>query len=68
MRTEEGHEVIARHATRRGYGLAILRNSRSGDYAIVRTHRGAYVTISYHPSLDAARQRANKEWSAEMGR
>lgn len=63
---------IARSATANGFGIAILRNHRSGSYMVVRyaSHRmttvgGKYVVISDHAAEAAARERANREWASD---
>lgn len=64
-------ETIAQAATTRGFGIAVLRNLRSGQYHVARyATRGAgiagkYVVLSNHADEAAARTQANLDWAAE---
>lgn len=59
-------ETIAQAPTTRGYGIAVLRNLRSGTYHVARYHRGQYVVITNHAIEADARARANTEWTSDM--
>jgi len=58
-------ETIAQAATTRGYGIAVLRNLRSGQFHTARTYRGKFVVISNHATEADARARANREWTRD---
>ena len=60
-------ETITQHPTTRGYGIAVLHNLRSDSFMVARTFRGQYVVISDHGTEAGARDRANREWSADRG-
>ena len=62
-------EPIAIANTRRGFAIAIVRNTRRGrtSYSVVRADRSnLYVTISIHDTEAEARKAANVEWRADM--
>lgn len=58
-------QTIAHHPTTRGFGIAVLRNDRSGNYHVARTHRGQFAVITNHRSEADARARANREWALD---
>lgn len=66
--THQGDTEIARHATRDGFGIAIIRLRGTGDYQVVRymTPGARFVPLGTCPDEPAARQRANVEWLADM--
>ena len=58
-------ETIAQAPTARGYGIAVLRNTRSGQFHVARTFRGKFVVISNHGTEADARKAGNAEWAAD---
>lgn len=64
-------ETIAQAPTARGFGIAVLRNTYSGNFHVARYATrgggiaGKFVVISNHTTETDARQAANREWAAD---
>lgn len=59
-------KTIALHVTNNNWAIGIVKNDRSGKFAVVRVNpKNQFIVLDYRKTEADARKLANKEWLAD---